>query len=129
MRWCRENCPSVGEAVHPIDPFVYVVVGADGSGASGFDAYTIDEHTGKLSAVAGSPFASGAAPDSAAVDASGRFVYVTDQSSGVFAFRIDPSTGSLSPLGGSPFTAGQVPCGIATCRQIGSDRACVPPPQ
>ena len=78
MRWCRENCPSVGEAVHPIDPFVYVVVGADGSGASGFDAYTIDEHTGKLSAVAGSPFASGAAPDSAAVDASGRFVYVTD---------------------------------------------------
>jgi YVTN family beta-propeller protein len=73
-------------------------------------AYTINPATGTLTAVSGSPFATGSQPDSAAVDPTGHFVYVANSlSNNVSAYKIDPSTGALAAVFGSPFAAGTSP--------------------
>jgi 6-phosphogluconolactonase (cycloisomerase 2 family) len=75
-------------------------------------AYTIDTATGKLTLVAGSPFAAGDQPSTIAVDPSGRFVYAANQgSSDISAYSIN-ADGSLTPITGSPFPAGIQPLQI-----------------
>jgi 6-phosphogluconolactonase len=46
--------------IDPSGQFLYVAAAAGGSGQQGTYAYTIDPHSGELTAVAGSPFAVGA---------------------------------------------------------------------
>ena len=78
-------------------------------GSSNVSAYTINNTTGALSPVGGSPFPTGFMPISVTVDPSGRFVYVTNSgSSSVSAYTINSITGVLSPIGGSPLQPGPV---------------------
>jgi DNA-binding beta-propeller fold protein YncE len=93
--------------------FAYV---ANLGGSSGnVSAYTIDRTTGALSSVPGSPFAAGSRPRSVAVDPSGKFAYVANQSNPgtVSAYTINSTTGVLSPVTGSPFAAGSGPRSVA----------------
>jgi 6-phosphogluconolactonase (cycloisomerase 2 family) len=70
-------------------------------------AYTVDPATGKLGAVAGSPFAVVALPKSVAADPAGRFLYVANSGAGnslwISAFAINASTCALTEVPGSPF--------------------------
>jgi len=80
------------------------------AGSHNVAGYHIHPITGELTPVAGSPFASGTQPIAAAIDPTGRFVYITDQNDGgpgsVYGFSIEPISGSLRPLPDSPFPAG-----------------------
>jgi 6-phosphogluconolactonase len=98
---------------NPTPKFAYVV----NSGDNTVSAYTISSSTGALSAVSGSPFATGDTPRSVAVDTSGRFAYVSNEcdssphcpAGNVSAYTINTSTGALRAVSGSPFAAGIFP--------------------
>jgi 6-phosphogluconolactonase (cycloisomerase 2 family) len=83
-----------------------------GSGSGNIEAYTIDQQTGVLTPMAGSPFAAGQSPFAIAVDPTGHFAYVANFESGdVFAYSIDSQTGALTQIG-SPIAAGTLPLSI-----------------
>jgi len=94
--------PAQGMAVDPEGRFLYITepntnqVAAFGIGANG-----------ALTAIAGSPFdTNDTRPTAATVDASGHYLYVSNQDSTqgtVSAFSIDGSTGALTAIAGSPF--------------------------
>jgi hypothetical protein len=80
--------------------------------------YNIDPRTGKLTPVAGSPFAGHTVIDppfpmqvGAAVDNSGRYIYFTSSTT-VYAYAIDGRFGSLTPIPGSPFPTGLDALGV-----------------
>ena len=57
-------------------------------------AYTINPGSGALTAVSGSPFAAGNAPNSVIVDPTGNFVYVANGGSNdVSGYTVDASRG------------------------------------
>jgi 6-phosphogluconolactonase len=80
--------------------FAVVNVGSDG----GLAAYSIDPTSGALTAVPGSPFSVGA-PNSVAIDASGKFliasIFPLGGGSRLAVFSIDPGTGALTSVPGS----------------------------
>ena len=66
-----------------------------------------------LSAITGSPFASGQGPVAGAADPTGKFLYVVNQgSNNISAYTIDPVAGTLTPIPGSPFLAGVSPVSV-----------------
>jgi 6-phosphogluconolactonase len=68
--------------------------------------YAVDAVTGALTALAGSPCASGVRPG-VAVDPSGRFAYATlDASNEIAAYAINSSTGNLTAIVGSQLNGG-----------------------
>jgi 6-phosphogluconolactonase len=80
------SCANVGR-------FVFVANKYDGANGD-MSAFTINQATGALTAVAGSPFAADLSPTSVVVDTTGQFVYVGNRASlDVTAFTLDPSTG------------------------------------
>ena len=107
-------------AIDPADKFLYVTIPTSFMGTStSVYAYTIDAASGALTAVPGSPFTTGENPVSAAVDISGRFLFVanganTANGNSVSAFSIDPNTGALTAVPGSPFAASPFPGFVAT---------------
>jgi 6-phosphogluconolactonase len=106
-------------AVDPAGKFLYATISSSFMGTStAVYAYIIDATSGALTAVPGSPFPAGENPVSAAVDVSGRFLFVAnnaDSANGnsVSAFSIDPSTGVLTAIPGSPFAASPFPLFVA----------------
>ena len=101
-------------AVCPSGQLLYVANGgtteAPGNGVSG---YQIDQTTGTLTAVRGSPFAGGNAPRGVIVDPSGNFVYVANSNDNtVSGYRINSATGALTQVPGSPFATGTGPFGV-----------------
>jgi hypothetical protein len=100
-----------GPALSSTSPYLYAAGSSGLSGATGgVAAFSIDEQTGVLTEVAGSPFSTGSygTPGRIVIDPYG-FLYVTltDQPSGpnyVAGFAINNSTGALTPVPGSPFT-------------------------
>jgi 6-phosphogluconolactonase len=74
--------------------------------------YRINEYSGALTALAGSPFPAEEGPFSVAADPNGKFLYVVNAAytppdlCNISAYRIDPDSGVLEQLPGSPFTAG-----------------------
>ena len=77
------------------------------SGSNNISAYLIDNTSGALTAVAGSPFATGANPSAVTVDPNGQFAYVANAgSSNVSAYTINTATGALTAVVGSPFATG-----------------------
>jgi 6-phosphogluconolactonase (cycloisomerase 2 family) len=74
--------------------------------AGKIDALKTDTMTGALSAIAGSPFPSGANLY-LTIDPADRFLFasVADPPGGVAAFTLDPITGALGAVAGSPFAA------------------------
>jgi 6-phosphogluconolactonase (cycloisomerase 2 family) len=95
--------------------FVYVANAGFGGVPGNVSAYTIDDSTGALTAVPGSPFPAGVAPRSVTVDPTGRFLYVANCGNpcfngandlgDIYAFSIDGATGTLTSVAGSPFPA------------------------
>jgi 6-phosphogluconolactonase (cycloisomerase 2 family) len=72
-----------------------------------------------LTPITGSPFTAGENPSSAAVDASGRFLYVVNAANSadgnsISGFSIDTITGALTSLSGSPFPAAVSPVSVTT---------------
>jgi DNA-binding beta-propeller fold protein YncE len=88
--------------------FAYVV----NSRGDNVSEYKIDRTTGVLSKVPGSPFLAGSAPESVAVDPSGKFAYVANaRDANVSAYKIDSTTRALSLVGSFP--AGFRPSSVA----------------
>ncbi len=91
-----------GLATDPAGKFLFVAE----SNTSQVAAFTINS-TGQLTKVAGSPFAAGLFPVEAAVDRSGKFLYVSnnqDALGSISGYTINSSTGVLTPIPGSPFS-------------------------
>lgn len=76
------------------------------SGPGSIGAYSIDQQSGSITPIGGSPFATaGNLPNAVTIDPSGRFMIATNTGSGTIAvLQIDSSTGALSHVSGSPFT-------------------------
>jgi len=69
-------------------------------------AYAVNGSSGALTAVPGSPFASGAGAMSIVAVPSGEFVYIAYSDDGeIGGFSVNASTGALTPVKGSPFPA------------------------
>jgi 6-phosphogluconolactonase (cycloisomerase 2 family) len=82
--------------------YVYVANGVDGT----VSAFSVNEDTGSLTEVSGSPYTSTAGINRVAADPEGRFLYVTGSSiSAIEVWAIDGGDGTLSEVSGSPFTA------------------------
>lgn len=79
----------------PPGTFLYVT----NAGANTVSAYTVDSASGALSPVSGSPFPTGTQPMAAAVDPSGKFLFVADADNarGVGPFPPSPSTPPAAP--------------------------------
>jgi 6-phosphogluconolactonase (cycloisomerase 2 family) len=77
----------------------FLYVGPDTGGISGF---SINQSTGVLTAIPGSPFTAGSSPSVGIADPSSSFLYVPNNSAGevpLFILAIDPSTGALTQTG------------------------------
>jgi 6-phosphogluconolactonase len=98
-------------ALDPGNHFLYAVGGQ--SSVLGLD---IDEATGELTSMPGSPFASKGQTTQLSVDPTDKFLYVLANygNTGIVSgYAINPSTGALTPVAGSPFTAGDFSSGLA----------------
>jgi 6-phosphogluconolactonase len=84
------------------------------NGAAGsVSAYTVDNSSGALTAVSGSPFAAGTGTVAVGADTAGKFVFAANQGGDVSAFTVDRTTGVLTEVTGSPFLAGTSPSWVA----------------
>jgi 6-phosphogluconolactonase len=74
-------------------------------------AYQINQTSGALSAVAGSPFIvpANGQPILDVIDRTGKFLYAPLFAGGVAAFLVDSSTGGLTNVPGSPFATSNLP--------------------
>lgn len=90
-------------SIHPSGRFVYVA-----ARWGGVVAFSMDQQSGVLTLLPGSPYAAQKRTRSLTVHPSGRFVYATNaHSNSISAYRIDEKTGALSPVSGSPFSTGE----------------------
>jgi YVTN family beta-propeller protein len=102
-------------AVDPSGKFAYAADGGafpPGSfgGSSSVSMYTINSTTGALTSIG--MIAAGTGPDSVAVDAAGKFAYVTNfGSNDVSMYTIDATTGALASIG--TIAAGTGPVSVA----------------
>ncbi len=95
----------VSAAIDPTGSFLFTA----NVNSNSVSAFTMNQTTGILTPVAGSPFASGASPQSVAIQ-HGKFLYVPNgNGASVSAYAINLKTGALVEVAGSPFSAGSVP--------------------
>ncbi len=88
---------------HPSGKFLYVA--GRGGGIAGFH---VNEQTGELGYVPGSPFKSGERTRCLTIHPSGEYVYASNAyTNDISAYRINQSTGTLTELPNSPFPAGE----------------------
>lgn len=97
-------------AVDPKSANLYLASAGDGKVAG----FSINQTTGQLTALAGSPYSAGAdAGGIPAFSPDGTHLYVVDQNQtaagAVFGFSIDSTTGVLTPISGGPFATGVYP--------------------
>jgi DNA-binding beta-propeller fold protein YncE len=116
-----------GVSVDPTGKFLYVTNAWGSGGGQGISVYRINSSSGALSTVKAASsalFAAGTEPVGAAVDPTGKFLYVTNHGenntyipiasgSTVSAYTINSTTGAISAVSGSPFPAVEGPWGIA----------------
>ena len=125
----RENAPILGDLMKDFNfnqsprlpgllpqyynysSFLYAANGT----TNDISVYAIDSRTGRLSAIAGSPFVTGGlSPNAITHDPQSRFLFVANSgSNGISAYAINQATGSLSPIPGSPFASGQSPVALS----------------
>ena len=93
--------------VHPSGNFVYVANAV----SNDVTAYTLNQTTGVLAQVAGSPFTTGGAnPQRVTIDSAGKFAFVSNKNSDTIAvYSINQTTGVLTSVTGSPFPTGAAP--------------------
>jgi len=102
------NPVAIGCAVNPV--VAYVANATDNT----LSAYTVDATTGAMTALAGSPFATGTDPFSVAVNPAGSFAYVANfVDNTVSAYSIDRATGILTAVAGGPVATGSAPFYVA----------------
>jgi 6-phosphogluconolactonase len=93
--------PATLMTVDQTDQFLYV------STSGGISGYTIDQNTGALTPIAGSPFGTDVSKGWAIVITPNNS-YLYERSSqdtkNIFAYSIDQTTGALAAIGGSPFS-------------------------
>jgi 6-phosphogluconolactonase (cycloisomerase 2 family) len=102
------------------DPYA-VAFGSDGrllgvanAGTSTVSVFVVNPTTGGLSAVAGSPFATGVGPHALAFSPGGGLLATANAgASTVSVFVVDPTTGTLTPVSGSSLATGGDPWSIA----------------
>jgi 6-phosphogluconolactonase (cycloisomerase 2 family) len=85
------------------------------STSAGIEAFSIDQSTGQLTPVAGSPFGTGIqSPWTEVITPNNSFLYVlsTKSTGSIYGFSVDQNSGALTPLPGSPFSTGT--CGTVT---------------
>ena len=111
----QSNWPGPGRlAIDPTGKFLYVGLGGEVNANHYVAGFSIDQTSGILTPLAGSPFATGSGPFHIAVDLSGKYLYTANsQDSTISAFIIDATTGVLNPVSGSPFATGGYPFAIA----------------
>jgi 6-phosphogluconolactonase (cycloisomerase 2 family) len=97
-------------ASDPQGRFLYV----SNWGAAKIAGFRIDQSTGVLQKMAGSPFATGLNPYALATHPSGKFLYAGSwQTDSLWAYRIDAQSGELQPLPQQSFlTGGRAPVSI-----------------
>ncbi len=82
--------------------------------------FSVDQATGALAVIPGSPFGGADSPQMVSVTPDGAFLYATNfDSKYVSGFAIDRRTGALRHLPGSPFPGGERGWGIVSCRRTG----------
>lgn len=87
--WCVNNAAR----------FAYVVDG----GSSQVSGYSINNQTGALTAISGSPFPAGADPVSLTIHPSGKFAYASNGGDNTISeYTLDSTTGALATISGSP---------------------------
>lgn len=97
-----------GLALDPLGRFLYAMEGD----ANVVQAETIAEN-GSMTDVSGSPFSTGNHPTAAAVDYSGKFLYVVNQNdNNISEYSIDQTTGALTPLAPATVATGKGPTSI-----------------
>jgi len=98
------------KVVSPVANYAYV----GNETSNNISGYAVDNSTGALTEVTGSPFSGPSGPRDAVVELFGKYVYVANgNASGVYAFGIDSTSGALAAISGSPFAGGSGPRGIA----------------
>jgi 6-phosphogluconolactonase len=98
--------PATLMAVDQTNRFLYV------STSAGISAYTLDQNTGQLTAIAGSPFGADVSkPWTIVITPNNSYLYAlqSQDDKNVYAYSIDQTSGVLTPITGSPFSAGS--CG------------------
>jgi len=101
---------------HPTGRFVYVANAGIPTNTYNVSAYAVNEKTGALTEVPGSPFATGVQPASVTIHPNGRFAYVANaglEDGDVSVYTVNVTTGALTPVPGSPFAAGHEPTSVA----------------
>jgi 6-phosphogluconolactonase (cycloisomerase 2 family) len=102
--------------IDPSGQFAYTT--SAGTGGTGVYGFSISSTTGELTALTGSPYATGPAgsgtaaqPQFITIDPSGQFGYTADEGTGtITGFTINQTTGVLTQVPGSPYTvAGGTP--------------------
>ena len=77
---------------------------------SDVSVFAINETTGVLAEIAGSPFPAGSGAYEVEIDPTGKFVYVANiYSENISVFNRDAATGALAEIAGSPFATGSAP--------------------
>lgn len=100
--------PATSMAVDQTNHFLYV------STKSGISAFNIDQSSGQLTPIQGSPFATNVTNSrTIVITPNNSFLYELQgqNATNLYAYSIDQNTGALSPISGSPFSTGT--CGSA----------------
>lgn len=95
--------PATLMAVDQTNQFLYV------STSAGISGYTIDQNTGGLTPMAGSPFgAEVIKPWTIVITPNNSYLYElqSQDNKNIYAYSIDQSSGVLTPISGSPFSTG-----------------------
>ena len=90
-------------AVDQTNQFLYV------STSAGISGYTIDQSSGALTAIAGSPFGADVIkPWTIVITPNNSYLYElqSQDDKNIYAYSIDQSSGILTPVSGSPFSGG-----------------------
>jgi 6-phosphogluconolactonase (cycloisomerase 2 family) len=86
-----------------------------GTNSTQIYAYYIDESSGSLTAVPGSPYPGGTQPTRIDLAPNGKFLYVIDSGgNAVLGYSIDPISGALAGIAGSPYLVASSPTSITT---------------
>lgn len=99
----------ISMAINPGGQVLYVLNQGSTTAPANISAFAVDNTSGNLVGITGSPFATPATPTSITVTPNSKFVYVAHPALGqVSGFSIG-ATGALTSITGSPFTVGGAP--------------------
>lgn len=104
----------ISAAVHPNDKFLYVASAGNSPANGMISVLSINQTTGALTHVGGSPFVAPTPLYQIAIDATGKFAFTANFTSpNVSAFTLDANTGVPTPVAGSPFACVGSPISVA----------------